>query len=240
MKDLTRFLVLPVLFLQGIYTRIVTPKLPEATGPRSGVSGVGPELSLLVVGDSSAAGVGANTQAEALMGCLVRILEKRKRVSWELIAHTGARTRDLIETLNNRSLSAIDVAVLAVGVNDVTGRVAVRSWLEQHNQLMGILKNRFSASKILVSELPPMGKFPALPPLLRRHLGRRAREFDEARAQWAQKQVGVKVVPVSFDLGDETLIASDGFHPGPRGYEFWAEVMAQQILNDTKDQSCVG
>lgn len=232
MKDLISFLLAPILVLQGIYARIVTPKLPEPSGPRWGVSGRGPKLSMLVLGDSSAAGVGAATQAEALSGCLIRILEKRRRVNWEVIAHSGARTRDVIETLKNRSMPAIDVAVVAIGVNDVTSRVSVSRWLAQHHELLEILKNRCCVDSVLISQLPPMGKFPALPRLLRNYLGRRAHEFDHARARWAQEQVGVKIIPVGFDLHDKTLIASDGFHAGPRGYEFWADVVAQQILND--------
>jgi len=52
----------PLLVCQGIYVRRVTPKLPEADGPRSGEAGSGALLRLLVLGDSAAAGVGVRTQ----------------------------------------------------------------------------------------------------------------------------------------------------------------------------------
>ena len=60
----------PLLFAQGVYVRRVTPRLPEAPGERSGVSGGGPALKLLILGDSAAAGVGASSQATALAGRL--------------------------------------------------------------------------------------------------------------------------------------------------------------------------
>jgi hypothetical protein len=65
----------PILLCQGKYVRRVTPKLPEADGPRFGEAGVGKPLRLLVLGDSAAAGVGVNTQQEALAGHLVKGLE---------------------------------------------------------------------------------------------------------------------------------------------------------------------
>ncbi|EKS9872121.1 SGNH/GDSL hydrolase family protein, partial [Burkholderia cepacia] len=38
----------PLLFAQGRYVRRVTPRLPEAAGPRDGVAGDGPPLRVLV------------------------------------------------------------------------------------------------------------------------------------------------------------------------------------------------
>ena len=34
----------PILLLQGVYTRQVTPKLPEPEGARQGITGQGPAL----------------------------------------------------------------------------------------------------------------------------------------------------------------------------------------------------
>ena len=50
-------------------------RLPEAEGPRAGSAGEGPALRLLILGDSSAAGVGTTHQEEALLG------QMRKRFS---------------------------------------------------------------------------------------------------------------------------------------------------------------
>ena len=81
----------PVLVAQGVYTRLRTPRLPEATGPRSGVVGSGPMLRLLVLGDSSAAGVGVGLQRDALAGPLARALARQShlQVHWQLLARTG-------------------------------------------------------------------------------------------------------------------------------------------------------
>src|SRR5689334_20066239 len=63
--------LVPLLALQGRRVRRVTPRLPEPPGPRAGLAGDGPPLRLLILGDSSAAGVGAPSQDEALSGRLV-------------------------------------------------------------------------------------------------------------------------------------------------------------------------
>ena len=65
-ETLAKVLLGPVLLAQGIYTRRMTPRLPEAEGERQGEAGSGDVLRLLIVGDSAAAGVGAATQ-----GCLL-------------------------------------------------------------------------------------------------------------------------------------------------------------------------
>lgn len=56
----------PVLLHQGRTVRRTALWLPEPAGPRQGVAGGGePRLRLLVVGDSSAAGVGLQHQSQA-------------------------------------------------------------------------------------------------------------------------------------------------------------------------------
>src|SRR5918998_1273279 len=56
----------PLLVAQGRRVRRTTPRLPEAPGDREGVTGAGPALRLLVVGDSAAAGAGARDARGAL------------------------------------------------------------------------------------------------------------------------------------------------------------------------------
>jgi hypothetical protein len=70
--QLIKLTVAPILLWQGKRTRAQTLRLPEAAGDRSGMVGlefatnISTPFRLLVIGDSSAAGVGAATQIEAL------------------------------------------------------------------------------------------------------------------------------------------------------------------------------
>src|SRR5829696_9767961 len=95
----------PVFALQGRHVQRVTPRLPEPPGPRTGCEGAGPELRLLLLGDSAAAGVGAASQDEALSGRLVGALAATFRVSWTLVARTGATTAGTARHLARRRVA---------------------------------------------------------------------------------------------------------------------------------------
>ena len=71
---LRTLLTAPLWLAQGVHVAITTERLPEAAGPRQGRIGAG-RLRLLILGDSSAAGVGVATQDLALAGRLAAALE---------------------------------------------------------------------------------------------------------------------------------------------------------------------
>ncbi len=75
---------------------------------------------MLIAGDSSAAGVGAETQLAALSGQLAARLSQHHALGWRLEAATGATTRS--------TLAWFDAAVIALGINDVTRAMPVRVW----------------------------------------------------------------------------------------------------------------
>ena len=62
--------ILSPLLIQALLLRKHALRLPEATGARQGSSGEGAPLRVLIIGDSSAAGVGVSTQHDALAGQL--------------------------------------------------------------------------------------------------------------------------------------------------------------------------
>jgi lysophospholipase L1-like esterase len=97
------------------------------------------------------------------------------------------------------------------------------------NLLASLLFNQFATRHLLVSGLPPMHAFPALPEPLRSFLGDRARTFDDALAAWAGKRPNVEHLP--FRTGSPQLdVAADGFHPGAAVYAQWGRAAAQRLL----------
>lgn len=229
MHDLKYLALSPVLLAQALRTRARVPRLPEPPGPRSGVSGQGPPLSLLIAGDSAAAGVGAPHQDQALSGQLVHRLARSFRVDWRLEAKTGATTAATIAWLQRLEAGPFDVVVTSLGVNDVTGLVSLLKWLSQQRQLRELLQSRFGARLLVASGLPPMHGFPALPRPLRDYLGGRATLFDQALANELAHAPGCAFLSVRF-TEDPALMASDGFHPGPEMYAEWARRVAALII----------
>ena len=164
---IARWLLLPVLAVQGIVVRARTPILPEAIGPRSGMAGKGPPLRVLILGDSSGAGVGVTHQSEALSGQLVDALSANFKVTWVLIAKSGATTLDAQRMLAQVTERTFDVAVLALGVNDAIRITPLKIWQQRQNTLRQTLRNEFGVTDVFVTAVPPLEVFPALPKLLR-------------------------------------------------------------------------
>ncbi|MGZ2257706.1 SGNH/GDSL hydrolase family protein [Roseobacter sp. A03A-229] len=223
----------PVLGVQALQVVRRTPRLPEAAGPRSGVAGQGPELRLLILGDSSAAGVGVETQSAALSGHLVQALSTEYRVSWSLIAQTGWTTGRLREVVRHRALKPFDIAVTALGVNDTTRLISPHRWLEHTAELHDVVRARFSVGRIYATTVPPLEHFRALPRPLNTVLGRHAARLRSALEGMAAATEELRLIAPDWGL-DPRLMAADGFHPGPEIYRIWGAFAGQLILDDLR------
>ncbi len=226
--QLATFALGPLLYLQGKAVRRTVPRLPEPPGPRSGSVGSGPLLRLLVLGDSAAAGVGAAHQDEALSGRLVEALCAEFTVDWMLFARTGATTASTIKHLDKLDGGPFDVAVTSLGVNDVTSGIARDAWLRQQAELRRVVRERHGVDRWVVCGLPPMHGFPALPQPLRWYLGARATAFDRALADDLATRDDASFLNLRFTQ-DLSLMASDGFHPGPEVYREWGRRAARAV-----------
>ena len=220
----------PLLLAQALYVRRTTPRLPEPDGERRGVIGSGRSLRLLILGDSAAAGVGVAHQDAALCGQLVRHLSPHCALEWRLLATTGDGTAEALCRLDIEPNLRCDVVLTSLGVNDVTGLRGMQTFLADQRRLVAKLRERHGARLCLLSGLPPMHAFPALPQPLRWALGRQARRFDAALAQWCSTQADCEHLPFG-ELPDAQYMASDGFHPGAPIYSLWAEHVAGRILD---------
>lgn len=218
---------LPLILLQGLWVAVRVERLPEAAGPKAGEKGQGQPLRLLMVGDSSAAGMGAETQEQALMGQLSGALSTDFRVQWRLVAKGGVTTAKAHALLLESGDTPCDVAVVCLGVNDSKNGVSARQWRESYAALLSELRAR-GARQIVVCGLPPIGEFPLLPWPLRPTLGARAQYFDQILRELVQADPAAVHLPSDFTM-DASLMARDGFHPGPQIYAAWGEGVAQVI-----------
>lgn len=226
----------------------MVPTLAEPAGPRVGTAGDPHHpapLRLLLLGDSAALGLGAATQEEALLGHLVRTLAPHTPLRYQLIARSGATTAGTRQHLAARAWTpddAADVVVTSLGLNDVTRGRAPEAIVSDLEGIVTLLAAQTGARRVILSGLPPIGRFPALPQPLRGYLGRQAAAADRAIVHWAASRppaAGTPVVehlPLPFDthpaLAGVSLaeaMASDGFHPGPRIYQAWGEALAQRV-----------
>lgn len=219
----------PLLLTQGLWAKRRTPRLPEPAGPRTGVRGSGHPLRILVLGDSAAAGVGASHQDEALSGRIVGRLSGAYATHWTLVARTGATTVSTMRWLEALQPSRFDYVVTSLGVNDILAGSSLSDWLEQQRRMRQWLRDSLGCPRMIVSGLPPVHGFPALPQPLRWYLGRRATEFSLALARDLELEPDTAFLPLDFVM-DVRLMAPDGFHPGPETYRQWGESAAALIL----------
>lgn len=230
MHYLRLVLLAPLLLIQGILVRKRTPLLPEPAGTRKGEIGEGKSLRLLIVGDSSGAGVGVEHQKDALLGRLKEHLSGDYKLIYQLIAKTGTTTQSTLDylTQSSQKLAQFDVVVISLGVNDITSGVALGKWLSYQHKLREYLTKQLGAQHIICSGMPPMDSFPALPQPLRWFLGLRAKEFDEHLQHAIAPFAHLHYIFLRVS-DDPSLMASDGFHPGKGVYAMWAEAIAEKI-----------
>ncbi len=220
----------PVIVPQGLWTNRRVPTLPEPAGARQGRVGDGPPLRLLIVGDSAAAGVGVANQDDALLGQVVSRLAGCYRVHFDLQARTGFTTADILRRLDEMAPQEFDVVLTSLGVNDVLALTARATWLARQARLREVLRDKFGARLLILSGLPPVHSFPALPQPLRWHLGSRATEFNDHLAAAVAAEPDVRLLNLRFEA-TASMMASDGFHPGAPIYSEWAERAVQCILS---------
>ena len=228
-----RILLFPILATQAVIVRRSALRLPDPSGRREGVSGQGAVLRLMIVGDSSATGVGTSHQEEALLGHMRKRLSQTNTVHWTVDAKTGATTADTIARLQASPQKKFDVVSVSLGVNDITSFVPRSVWLRQFSTLLQIIEAKFDPDVICVSGIPRMRYFPLLPQPLRWVVSAQGLRFDRALRRLVAGRSRYRFVEMDFEP-DVTLMSPDGFHPGPKMYAEWGRKVYRAIRHDVR------
>ncbi|MFB8189907.1 SGNH/GDSL hydrolase family protein [Microbacterium sp. NPDC055988] len=195
----------------------------------------GETLDLLVLGDSIAAGLGAEHRKETLGGRLAKTTGRRmhRPVRLRTVAVVGSESPDLPAQLD--ALPADyrpDVAVIVVGGNDVTHRLPVA--LSAQHLHEAIRRLRETGTEVVVGTCPDLGALRAVPQPLRRiasSLSRRLAEIqDETARRAGAEPVDLRraVGPMFFD-DPEGMFSLDRFHPSALGYRRTAEALLPAV-----------
>ncbi|ACN14416.1 hypothetical protein HRM2_13050 [Desulforapulum autotrophicum HRM2] len=230
-----KLLLAPVLIYQGKQVKRQTPRLPEARGLRKGTQGTGQkQVRLLILGDSAAAGVGVPHQNQAITGQILACFGPEYTVDWELMAKTGSTTAGTIGYIKSHPPSAFDVAVTSLGVNDVKAGVTTKKWVAQQKELITLMREKFKIHHFIISAVPPMALFPALPWPLNRYLGLCAAQMNQAVMKWLKTQADCEFMEFNLPM-DSSLMADDGFHPGPALHTIWGQEAFHRIARQWQD-----
>ncbi|RZG70663.1 SGNH/GDSL hydrolase family protein [Acinetobacter wuhouensis] len=223
--------LIPALLIQGYHVKKNTLRLPEAIGIRYGKVGQGKPLSILILGDSAAAGVGVETQSDALLGAVLDELKQDFEITYLLEAKTGDTTLQVIERTQLLESHNFDVVITSVGVNDVTKLSSPKKWILQQQNFYKEIEIKFTPKLILVTGVPPMNLFPALPNPLGWLFGQYSSEMNQKLAQFVKSKSNYQLI--QFDLAHFKALnlemAEDGFHPSKEIYQLWASELVKKI-----------
>ncbi|TDB96723.1 SGNH/GDSL hydrolase family protein, partial [Micromonospora fluostatini] len=210
--------------------------IPAAEAPPPRCDGVyGPKfpgrpLTVVILGDSSAAGYGVHRRRETPGALLATGLSRRLRrpVRLHRYAVVGSLSSGLKPQVESALEHSPDVAVILVGGNDVTNRspfaVAVR-------HLVGAVRTlREAGCEVVVGTCPDLGAIrPIQPPL--RWLARRWSRQLAAAQTVAVVEAGGWTVSLGDLLGPRftaeptRMFAWDRFHPSAEGYAMAAAAL---------------
>ena len=188
-------------------------------------AGRGMPYELVVLGDSSAAGMGADSPHEtvgAIIAGGVSALTGR-RVRLTNAAVVGAESSDLERQLANalEEITHPDVVLIMVGANDVTHRIERSASVRALEQT--VRRIRALGSEVVVGTCPDLGTIQPIRQPLRSLMKRWSRDLAAAQTV-AVVEAGGRTVSLGdllgpeFDESPHEMFSKDRFHPSAAGY----------------------
>jgi lysophospholipase L1-like esterase len=196
----------------------------------------GTPVELLLLGDSIAAGLGAERRKETFGARLAKGIARRTRrpVRLRTAAVVGSESSALAGQLDALPEDYLpDLALIVVGGNDVTHRVPVSTSIEHLTAAIARLRAREVA--VVVATCPDLGALRAVPQPLRSIVGRLSRQLAAAQAR-AATQAGAHVFSLRRTVGPmflsapDEMFSLDRFHPSALGYRRTAEALLPTAL----------
>jgi lysophospholipase L1-like esterase len=222
---LLAFVLAPYLFPQSRVILSHLPILPEADLDWQGAINGPDPVRLLVLGDSTAAGVGVDSIRDGLAGNLARVLaaETGHGVSWTVIARSGATTGEVRNFfLGLASRQSFDFIFVTTGVNDVMQLRRKQAFAADLALIIEGLEKASPDATIMLAGIPRMERFISLPDPLGTILGARAYRLNAAAHDVLADHPRVIHTP-PWPIETKGFFARDDFHPSAIGYRAWAE-----------------
>jgi lysophospholipase L1-like esterase len=196
----------------------------------------GDPLDLLLLGDSIAAGLGAERPKDTLGARLAKAMAKsvHRSVRLTTAARVGSESSLLPEQLDALPASyRADVAVIVVGGNDVTHRVPVAESVRHLEEAISRLRDGGTA--VVVGTCPDLGALRPVPQPLRALGSRMSRQLAVAQRE-AAVRAGAHAVSLAHAVGPffitnpDEMFSLDRFHPSGMGYKRTAKALLPSVL----------
>jgi lysophospholipase L1-like esterase len=188
-------------------------------------------VSLLVLGDSTAVGVGADNPEDSVPALLANHIGATYVENYSV---SGSKIQDLEGQIKNIKLEKYDYILVQIGGNNIVAR--------QDAEAMGAMLQK------VYKTLPPsrqvvhvccgnVGTTTILPWFVRGYYTKKTLEYH-AVFEKIDKDSNVTYVNLyeekdvdPFVESPEIYLASDGFHPSGVGYQYWFSKIKTQLLD---------
>lgn len=197
----------------------------------------GPTETMVWLGDSTVAGVGASEPDAALPR--VYAAGRDHPVDLTVLAVSGARVADVVEDQLPRFPEGsdgqdIDTVLISIGANDAVHLTRAGDFERRYREVLDGLP---AGADVVMLGVPDIGSVPRFAQPLRFLAGVRGGTIDAVTDELADAP-GRTYVDIAGETGPSfrrdpgTLFASDDYHPSDAGYALWAAVVADAVGDD--------
>ena len=240
--------LLPFMYLDGKRIRSRVPKLPEAQSPE-GIIDIGSSktLTILMLGESTVAGVGVKTHQQGFAGTFANEIATKLQTSvrWKVYAKSGYTAKQ-VKTLIVPEIteSNADLIIIGLGGNDAFTLNTPRIWKKNVQHLIEKLKIKYPNTAIAFTNMPPIKEFPAFTKLIKFTIGNLVEILGQELQTLTENQENIyyngNVITIKNWTKELNLpnrpsdFFSDGVHPSKLTYQVWAKDFTNFILKQSK------
>ncbi len=210
----------------------VGTRLSDRTAPYSR-SLPGASMNILVVGDSTGAGVGASAPEFSLAGLTAQRYGDAQIVNRSV---SGARVEDALKQLLEIGESEFDLVMIHIGGNDAIRFTDNREFAKDFSTLLALAQEK--GRYVLVTSTGNIGTVPLFPFGTRWIFARRGNKIreimkaeiarpDSSRVRYTDLWRKRALDP--FALEPSKHYAKDMFHPSDAGYADWFSLMEKEL-----------
>lgn len=181
-----------------------------------------PAIRMVALGDSTLTGPGLETPEEIWLRRAVRDLNLNRSVEVRSLAAGGSRARDVAAHVDEALATKPDVAVVAVGSNDLIRGVPSRLIAKELGRLADALLE--TVPVVAVASIGDLGSIPRFRSPLSEVLRTRSRLASGAIAAMVSRRRGavlIDVAPANAAFRGSGAFCADYFHPNTTGHALW-------------------
>lgn len=235
----------PYVFIKGA---IIQRRLKDLTEAKvnKGVSGnkYSNTKRLLIIGESSMAGIGILKHENAFAGILAKQLEETYKcnIQWEVHAKRGYTVKqirnDLLPKINS---DYFDLIIIGIGANDAFELTSPIKWSNYLKTFIQDLSKKFKTAPILFLNMPPIKLFPAFDPVMHLIFGNILKILsnnlnlivkDYPNVYYNNDEIDLKkwITKYNTPINSKEYFI-DGVHPSSLTYKLWAKETIEFITD---------